>query len=827
MARLLCPLWIVLLCHFFIHPIPAYGQNSAQGPPDSVQIRYHLPEAGEVFLLWGINGWGMVPETTRPAGTQVKYGMMYTSMVREGQAFAAKVRAPGGATLDFVFHITRTSNGTGVDLWDTNGAPKRDYHQIAHPGEVIDIQGKLRPVPADAVKRHGYPDPLLLLWAFILMYAFYALLKRLRREGGQEAPTSSAVKVLCTGVSLALLLLLIRARMMGLGWGRPQEVWILGLDFLAAGYYDLLYAGAMTALFLLLLVPVRKKIQGQRLIQGAYLGVCLFALLTALINAKVVPLLGNPFTFQWLYYSDFLGSFDTRKAVWANISFRWLGTAAGLSLALVIASLVFRSWFGVLQRKKHGRRIAFALIAALLIYFPLANGYISKRSWDRSKLANALTFFLQSVLVSRSHPVLFTMNVPAGYRDFPAAYSSMSPSPMAGRNKPAVRNVVILVLESVPREYLQAYGAPYPATPELNKYLPHSALFENIYSHAPATNKALVPLLCSIYPWISYLSLTQEHPRIRIPSLSQELKTHGYRTAFFNAGDNRFQGTEAFLAHHQLDRMEDQRSMNCGRQRFDARTEGWSFLEGLDDECLLDAFIEWMKPPSDAPFFALFWTYMTHYPYFVVGRERNFEVRETLFNRYLNSLAHDDKVIGKLLRFLEERKLLDSTLVVVVGDHGEAFGQHGQFVHATRIYDENLHVPLILINPKLFRGEKYPVTGGLIDLAPTIMEVLHFPSPADWQGRSLFSRERQDRVYFFAPWSNFLFGFREGNWKFIYDATNNRHEVYDLLADPKEMTNLADRMPEFVAAGQFRLAAWVQYQDKFMKARFAGLEESR
>jgi len=51
--------------------------------------------------------------------------------------------------------------------------------------------------------------------------------------------------------------------------------------------------------------------------------------------------------------------------------------------------------------------------------------------------------------------------------------------------------------------------------------------------------------------------------------------------------------------------------------------------------------------------------------------------------------------------------------------------------------------------------------------------------------------------------------------------------VYDLLADPKEMTNLADRMPEFVAAGQFRLAAWVQYQDKFMKARFAGLEESR
>ena len=81
-------------------------------------------------------------------------------------------------------------------------------------------------------------------------------------------------------------------------------------------------------------------------------------------------------------------------------------------------------------------------------------------------------------------------------------------------------------------------------------------------------------------------------------------------------------------------------------------------------------------------------------------------------------------------------------------------------------------------------------------------------------------------MYIYARWSKFLFGYREGHLKFIFDTTHNRVEVYELLTDPKEMTHLADRMPEFVAAGQFRLASWVQYYDQFMKARFAGLRGS-
>jgi arylsulfatase A-like enzyme len=187
------------------------------------------------------------------------------------------------------------------------------------------------------------------------------------------------------------------------------------------------------------------------------------------------------------------------------------------------------------------------------------------------------------------------------------------------------------------------------------------------------------------------------------------------------------------------------------------------------------------------------------------------------FNRYLNGVRHTDRALGKLLRHLQERGLAESTLVVVVGDHGQAFGQHGQKLHAGGLYEENVHVPLILINPRLFKGEENPTVAGLLDVAPTVLDLLGVSPPGDWQGRSLFSRERSPRIYFFTPWADFLFGYREGDRKCIFNATANKYEVFDLPTDPKETHNLASRSPELVQQIPQRLAAWVQHQDRLMK----------
>src|SRR5205085_734414 len=104
---------------------------------------------------------------------------------------------------------------------------------------------------------------------------------------------------------------------------------------------------------------------------------------------------------------------------------------------------------------------------------------------------------------------------------------------------PKIKNVILFVLESTPAEYVFPKDDSHALTPELEKRASCSILFGNMYAHAPATNKSMVTLLGSVYPWLSYGSITEEYPGIKIPTLSSELKKHGYRTAFFNSADNR------------------------------------------------------------------------------------------------------------------------------------------------------------------------------------------------------------------------------------------------------------------------------------------------
>jgi lipoteichoic acid synthase len=207
------------------------------------------------------------------------------------------------------------------------------------------------------------------------------------------------------------------------------------------------------------------------------------------------------------------------------------------------------------------------------------------------------------------------------------------------------------------------------------------------------------------------------------------------------------------------------------------------------------------------------WTYQTHYPYYASGQQKNYTPNDSTLNRYLNAVNHSDLVLGKIMEELKRTGLFESTLVVVIGDHGEAFGEHDQITHASKIYEENLHIPFILINPA-FKGERKTEIGGMVDVAPTIMNVLGFGSPKQWQGESLFVLHPNKRTYFFCPWSDYLFGYREGNKKYIYNATKDKTEIYDLEKDPNEKNNIA--ASENILLTHQKLAAWVQYQDKFM-----------
>ena len=527
-------------------------------------------------------------------------------------------------------------------------------------------------------------------------------------------------------------------------------------------------------------------------------------------------MLGRPLTYRWLYYADFLDSQDARNAIVAELSIRVVAIAAACLAGLLGAASVLRLALRFSVNRVGSRRLTIVGIGMSLAYFLVGGIWLHARVWNYQSLANPVFAFASSILPNSRPSSLLTTETSVGFDDFepPRPIPSLA---TPDRGSVPIRNVVVFVLESVAAQYLGPYGARYPVTPELDKRSGQSLTFTNIYSPASFTSTSIASLMLSIHPWISQEALTREHPNVRFPSLSSELNHRGYRTAFFNSADLRHMRLNDFLSHREFDRVADYRNLPCQAPVLHANAN--PLLDSTDDECIVDAFTGWVRSSSPQPFFAVLWTMMSHEPYFVSDREADFGVADSSFNRYLNAIHHSDQMIGKLLESLKAIGLEESTLLVVTGDHGEVFGQHGQRGHGA-MYEPSVHVPLILVNASGFHGERSPVVGGLLDIAPTILEVLGLAPPAVWQGRSLFRFDRSGRAYFFTPTSDRLFGLREKDLKVIFDAEENRFEIYDLSRDPDETHNLASRMPAEAAKARQRMAAWVQYQDRMMRGLF-------
>ncbi len=644
-------------------------------------------------------------------------------------------------------------------------------------------------------------------------------------KAGPPSTKQSAVWILCLAAVLWLFLEPIRGRIMGYGYDdewlrRPWFVWprvILG------GSGDALFIVMLTAVFLGLLFLFRTRPGAQRWLRIGFVTAVLFTFFLGLVNQRFMYLMGRPFNYQWLYYSDFLQSVDSHQAIFYQVTWWTVLLAPSAAVAIVGLSV----WAGRVLHRQLERSVwqtTFWTATAMVCCAYLVLGQwwvghaVARRYWRTEQFENAIVAFADSLIEHRHKPSLFTAKTGARVDEL-RPVSERPPEPTVhpwGTNSP-VRNVILFVLESVPAGYTEPFGCAYPVTPTMSRHRTEAALFSCIYAHAPNTLKTLFSLETSVYPWVSYRFITADHPSIALPTLTSELKRRGYRTAYFNSADNRFQNMGVFLARHGIDHIEDWRDRHCERPPVIGSTHDWPFLDGSDDKCTVDSLNRWLDEKPGEPFCAMLWTVMTHYPYFAGGDERDYGVADREFNRYLNGLRESDAALDKLLRHLKERGLAESTLVVVLGDHGEAFGQHHKRTHSSVLYEETLRVPLMLINPRLFAGETYPVLGGIVDVPATVLDILGHPLPAPWQGRSLFSAHRPARVYFFSPWSDYWFGYREGRFAFLYDASVDRAEMYDLENDPREQTNLVRQADATIQPRLDQIAAWIQYQNEYIR----------
>ncbi len=215
-----------------------------------------------------------------------------------------------------------------------------------------------------------------------------------------------------------------------------------------------------------------------------------------------------------------------------------------------------------------------------------------------------------------------------------------------------------------------------------------------------------------------------------------------------------------------------------------------------------------MTQSGARPFFLTYLPIAGHHPYAAFSPGPFDQPDEQ--GAHKNALFDGDRAIGTLIEGLRTRGLLDRTLFVIVGDHGEAFGEHaGNVGHSLFLYEENVHVPLAIVAPgsALTPGAS-DRTASVIDIAPTVRDLLGLGARTDHVGRSLLG-PRDRMALFFTDYSLGFVGLRDGCWKYIFQIDAQRSQLFDLCRDADEKTDLSEAEPARVSAYRARVQGWV------------------
>jgi arylsulfatase A-like enzyme/tetratricopeptide (TPR) repeat protein len=357
-------------------------------------------------------------------------------------------------------------------------------------------------------------------------------------------------------------------------------------------------------------------------------------------------------------------------------------------------------------------------------------------------------------------------------------------------------NIVLVTLDTTRADHLGVYGYSDARTPAVDTLARQGVLFTQAASPAPLTLPAHSSILTGLYPTYHGVRLNgnaalgQEQT-----TLAEVLSRNGYQTGAFIGAfvlDGRWGLNQGFGVY------DDQ---------FDLRKFAHLDLAAVQrpGDQVMDAALRWLEAKKDGPFFAWVHLYDAHSPY---------EAPEPLFSEfrgrglaglYDGEIAFADRQVARCMSWLQNAGLDQKSIVVIAGDHGESLGSHGEGTHGFFVYDYAVHVPLIVAAPlEELRGVRIESQVSLVDVFPTVLALAGIDSASKVHGRSLLPLmlqskpdEKDETVYAYAEsmspslqygWSP-LHSLRSPRFKFIQAP---RPELYDLVADPDETTNVFD-----------------------------------
>jgi len=358
-------------------------------------------------------------------------------------------------------------------------------------------------------------------------------------------------------------------------------------------------------------------------------------------------------------------------------------------------------------------------------------------------------------------------------------------------------NVILITLDTLRADHLACYGYSDVRTPNLDSLARRGVLFEQAATNSPLTLPAHCSILTGMYPTYHGVringntALNEEQTTIAEVLSAQDYQCGAFIGAFVL--DGRWglkQGFQHYDDHFDLKKY---KHIDLGA------------VQRPGNE-VIDAALVWLEEQKSTPFFAWIHLYDPHTPYEPPEPYLSEYGPRGLAGLYDGEIAFMDEQIGRCLSWLEDNGLDESTILILVGDHGEGLGSHGEGTHGYFIYDYAIHVPLIIVTPfEVLRGVRVSSQVRVVDIFPTLMEIAAVTPPAETHGRSLlplmFRPQKEEDGFAYAEsmspnlqfgWSS-IHSLRTTQYKYI---DTPKAELYDLTRDPGEHTNLLRQYPD-------------------------------
>lgn len=350
-------------------------------------------------------------------------------------------------------------------------------------------------------------------------------------------------------------------------------------------------------------------------------------------------------------------------------------------------------------------------------------------------------------------------------------------------------NVVLLTLDTLRADHLGAYGNRDVRTPNLDQLAREGVVFEQAMTVAPLTLPAHSSIFTSQFPpkhgvrdnggfFLGPDQVTMAE------LLSAQGFTSGATVGAFVL-DSKWGLDQGFATYQDDFDLTNVKAMSVGSVKRPGNE-------------VVDLALKWMEGVADQRFFSWLHLYDPHAPYDSPEPYRS----EYRGHPYRGAIAFTDAQVGRVLSFLKDRDLADRTIVIVVGDHGEGLGEHGEETHGFFVYESSMHVPLIVSAPfsnTIGRRVAQPVR--TVDILPTVLDLLQIPAPTALAGASLaplLAGAREIPNVVMDGYAEAMYPLHHYGWSELTATRSDRYklidaprpELYDLELDPKELNNI-------------------------------------